>query len=147
MTPIDDEPALRCVTHHACDCINATAEGARELIERYGSDAIMRATDLLRWAEMYGEPEDWVKRAQAAHMRAERAATLTDAAGELDRLREALLPFACIGAGAMARLGLLDEHIVAQELLAIDATSARALRAERDLADERHLARLAEGDS
>ncbi len=66
MTPIDDATALRCVTHHACDCINATAEGARELIERYGSDAIVRATDLLRWAEMYGEHAEYLQLQQLA---------------------------------------------------------------------------------
>lgn len=32
------------------------------------------ADELLRWAETYGHPEDWAKRAQAAHARAERLA-------------------------------------------------------------------------
>lgn len=31
------------------------------------------SADLVRWAEMYGHPEEWVKRAQSAHGRAERA--------------------------------------------------------------------------
>lgn len=29
--------------------------------------------ELVQWAEMYGHPEGWAKRAQSAHMRAERA--------------------------------------------------------------------------
>jgi hypothetical protein len=33
-----------------------------------------RAAELLRWEERYGDPEDWAKRAQAAHARAERLA-------------------------------------------------------------------------
>jgi hypothetical protein len=32
--------------------------------------------ELIQWAEMYGHPEEWVKRAQAAHMRAERCIEL-----------------------------------------------------------------------
>jgi hypothetical protein len=34
------------------------------------------AVELVRWAELYGHPEGWVKRAQASHMRAERAEAL-----------------------------------------------------------------------
>lgn len=37
--------------------------------------------DLVRWAEDYGHPEEWAKRAQAAHNRAEGLAE------EIDRLR------------------------------------------------------------
>lgn len=33
---------------------------------------VARGAELVLWADRYGEPEEWVKRAQAAHARAER---------------------------------------------------------------------------
>lgn len=47
-------------------------------------DPDLTVGELIRWAERYGDPEVWVKRAQAAHVRAE-AAGITAA-----RLRAAL---------------------------------------------------------
>jgi hypothetical protein len=41
------------------------------------------AADLLEWVDRYGDPEDWAKRAQNAHARAERAEA------EVQRLQEA----------------------------------------------------------
>lgn len=36
-------------------------------------DEVFDAEELLRWAETYGHPEEWAKRAQAAHTRGEEA--------------------------------------------------------------------------
>lgn len=51
--------------------------------------------ELVQWADTYGHPEEWAKRAQAAHMRAEQleeklAATQQDAHRECDHYRKAL---------------------------------------------------------
>lgn len=52
---------------------------------------------LVRWAESYGHPEGWVKRAQAAHLRAERAeaelAALRESRGEFTDLGTAPVRF------------------------------------------------------
>jgi hypothetical protein len=43
-----------------------------------GSDRVgpFDADELVHWAELYGHPEDWAKRAQASHWRAEKAEAL-----------------------------------------------------------------------
>lgn len=47
--------------------------------------------ELMRWAETYGHPEEWAKRAQAAHSRAEDlASSLATLKAQADRYREAL---------------------------------------------------------
>ncbi len=45
----------------------------RALLAAWRFDHV-RAAELLDWEEHYGDPEDWAKRAQAAHARAERLA-------------------------------------------------------------------------
>lgn len=56
-----------------------------DFLHRQGVGEGAAAVDeVVRWVEMYGEPEDWAKRAQAAHGRAEKAEA------EVARLREAL---------------------------------------------------------
>lgn len=79
----------------------ALPDGARGLITPYDvsnlgalDDEIAEAPDpdeLVRWAEMYGHPEGWAKRAQAAHIRAERAEA------ELAALRESRGQFTDLG--------------------------------------------------
>ena len=52
----------------------------------FASPASWDGDELVRWAERYGHPEGWVKRAQAAHMRSERLVAI------LVRLRRVYTP-------------------------------------------------------
>ncbi len=51
----------------------------RGVTERDPFAAPFDGDELVRWAELYGHPEEWAKKAQAAHMRAERAEIERDA--------------------------------------------------------------------
>lgn len=54
----------------AAEATDQASRGGPRMPLDHGDD--LDRDDLLRWAEMYGHPEEWAKRAQAAHGRAER---------------------------------------------------------------------------
>lgn len=65
-----------------------------DFLYRHGVGEGAAAVDeIARWIDMYGEPEEWAKRAQAAHNRAEglsqRLTKATARVGLADRLAEA----------------------------------------------------------
>jgi hypothetical protein len=92
---------------------------AREREAREKAEAEL--AEHVRWAESNGEPEEWVKRAQAAHGRAE------DLAEALDRERSARAQLeAAVGVALVA----LDTHRV-PELETARGMLAAALRASR----------------
>lgn len=67
-------------------------------LEAAGLDLdIDRARELLRWADMYGEPEEWCKKAQALHAKCEKTEqVLVELATRVLQLEQVLKPFAAV---------------------------------------------------